>query len=120
MLDTITINGTSFPRPVDFKPQREDIYASEIKTMTGNILADRVGWRYSDITLTWEALTNSQVAALAGISGAVSFAFDDVSGEHSEQVMRTSVVAKRHKYQIGGVTYWKSVSVSLRFLEAHS
>lgn len=119
MYDTITLNGVEYPRPVSFKPQREDIYAAEITTFKGNVLKDKIGWKYSDITLEWDFLPQAKVESLVGITGAVDLVFDDVTGSHTESVARASIVAMRHRYQIDGSYYWKDVSIKLTFLDAH-
>lgn len=119
MYDTITLNGVEFPRPVSFKPQREDIYAAEITTFSGKTFKDRIGWKYSDLSLEWDFLPQSKVEALVNLSGAVNLTFDDATGSHTETVARSSIVAMRHRYQIEGVYYWKNVSVKLEFMDAH-
>ena len=118
--DTITINGVSYPRPVGFSPVREDVYASEYMTMTGTVKADRVGWRYSDIELKWEALPQSQVLSLTQLTDTFNFVFDDPEGSHTEVVRRMSSVAMRHRFLLNGVYYWKNVSVKLSFINLHS
>lgn len=120
-LDFIKINGNSIPRPPQFSPQREDIYAGDYTTCTGKRIADRVGWRYSDMTLSWEALPQSAVDVLVGMSGTCTLEFDDSDGNiHEESVIRTSIVALRHKYLQGGVTIWKNVSVNISFIGSHT
>ena len=117
----IAIDGTVIDRPPDFKPKRQDIYAGEITTCTGKLIADKIGWKYADMTLTWPALPQSAVTTLIGMSGSCTFAFYDMDGtRHSESVIRTSAVALRHRDTIGGVVYWKDVSVTIRFLNPHT
>lgn len=118
--DFITINGTDFPRPVKFAPQREDVIVSKITTMTGKILGDRIGWKFSDLTLSWDMLPQSLVEELTSIQGTAIISFDDVDGEYTEEANRQSVVQMRHRYTIGGVYYWKNVSVDFEFVNAHS
>ena len=118
--DTITIKGVHYPRPKDFAPTREDVYAAEYTTMSGSYRADRVGWKFSDIELKWDALPHSQVLELTKLSGTYQFTFDDPTGFNYEQVRRISAVSMRHRYQINGVTYWKNVSVKFSFLDTHT
>lgn len=118
--DTITINSVTYPRPVVFAPRREDVYAAEYTTMTGKTKADIVGWKYADIELKWDALSQTQVQSLTALSGTFTFAFDDPSGTHSETVRRKSAVSMRHRYQQGGVYYWRDVSVKLSFINTNS
>lgn len=116
----ITIGSTQIYRPREFKPKRVDVYAGQYTTCTGKTIADKIGWKYDDLELSWEALPESMVLALAGISGAVTMAFDDVDGAKSETVIRTSAVQMRHRDTIGGVTYWRDVSVGVSFINVHN
>lgn len=118
--DYITIDGTQINRPREFKPKRVDVYAGEYTTCTGKVIADRIGWKYDDLTLSWEALSEDKVLALASMTGQATFAFDDVDGAKSETVIRTSAVQMRHRDTIGGVTYWRDVSVEVTFINVHN
>lgn len=120
-LDHIKINGSSIVRPVELKLEREDIYAAEITTMTGKVIADKVGWKYADMTLNWKALPQSSIEVLLAMDGANEFEFDDPSGDTlTENVIRTSVVQLRHPYKIDNVTWWRDVSVTIKFISAHN
>ena len=122
-LDTITINSTSITRPPKFAPARVDVYKGEYTTCIGKTIADRVGWKYEDMTLEWDALPQSMVDALIQMdSGGVStITFDSPSGATvTENIIRTSAVAMRHRQTISGVTYWKDVKLSIRFIDAHT
>lgn len=119
-LDYIVINDEQIYRPPAFAPEKEDIYKGDYTTCTGKIIADRVGWKFSDMTLEWEALPQSMVDVLIGMSGVCTMQFDDLDGSQcSEQVVRSSVVGMRHRYTQGGVTIWKEVKVSIRFIGSH-
>lgn len=119
-LDYIIINDEQVSRPPAFAPEKEDIYKGDYTTCTGKIIADRVGWKFSDMTLEWEALPQSMVDVLIGMSGVSTMQFDDLDGNQcQEQVVRSSVVAMRHRYTQGGVTIWKEVKVSIRFIGSH-
>lgn len=120
-LNYIQINGTSIPRPPAFAPQREDIYKGDYVTCTGKMIADRVGWRYAEMTLEWDALPQNYVDVLVDISGACVLQFDDADGNmHEEQIVRSSLVGRRHKYTQNGVTIWKNVSVNIKFIGSHT
>lgn len=120
-LDYIKINSESIRRPPGFAPEREDIYRGDYVTCTGKTIADRIGWKYSDMSLEWDALPQSMVDVLVGMSGACTLEFDDADGEiHEEQVVRTSIVALRHKYTQGGVTIWKNVKTQIMFIGSHT
>ena len=120
-LDYIIINGEQIPRPPKFMPAREDIYKGDYVTCTGKIIADKVGWKYSDMTLEWDGLPQQAVDVLVNMSGVGSMVFDDLDGEIvEEQIVRTSAVALRHRYTLGGVVVWKKVKINIRFIGSHT
>lgn len=121
-LDYIKINNEQLYRPPEFKPEREDIYKGDYTTCTGKIIADRVGWKFADMTLEWDALPQRMVDVLVGMSGACMLDFDDLDGDfHQEQIVRTSAVGLRHRYTTpAGETLWKNVSVSIKFIGSHT
>ena len=106
-------------KPREFRPGREDVYAGEYTTLTGATIADRIGWKFSDLTLTWDALPQDMVDILIGINGPASMTFDAEDGTYTESVIRLSAVALKNRATINGVTFWKNVSVQLRFLNVH-
>lgn len=121
MSDYIYFNNTeALPRPVNFSPDREDVYAGEITTCTGKLIADRIGWKYADITLEWSALPQSDVEKLISITDVVPFTFEDVDGEHTENVIRKKAVSMKNRNTINGVVYWRNVSIELVFIDVHN
>ena len=113
----ITVDGTQFPRPVDFAPRIVDLYAGELETMSGKKQKDKIGTRYGDITLAWDWLPEEKVMALCNIEGEVILIFDDPTGDTiSQKIARKSVVQKRHRYTENGVAYWRGVSVEIEFM----
>ena len=119
--DYITINGNQILRPPAFAPQIEDIYAGEYTTCTGKTVGDVVGWKYSDATLTWDALPQSSVDVLVAMSGENTLTFVNPSGMiTTETVIRDSVVQLQNRNTIRGEVWWKNVSVQIRFINAHS
>lgn len=119
-LDYITIGGERLYKPPGFAPQIEDIYAGEYMTCTGKTVGDRIGWKWSDMTLEWDALPQSMVDILVGLSGAATLVFDSPLGTQTEQIIRSSAVQLRNRNTIRGETIWRNVSVSIRFIDAHS
>lgn len=108
-------------RPNDFNIDREDIYAGEYITCTGSIKADRVGWRYADMTLTFDELTPDALNILTGMYGAITLYFDDSDGSHEEQVIKTGFTNTPTRLTLpNGEAIWKNVGVSLRFIDAHN
>lgn len=120
-LSYIKINDTPIWRPPNFAPSHEDIYKGDYETCTGKVIADRVGWKYADMSLQWDALPQNMVDVLVNMSGECTLEFDDLSGEITqEQIVRTSAVGLRHRHTQGGVTIWKNVSVNIKFIESHT
>lgn len=119
--DYITINGNQILRPPAWAPQIEDIYAGEYTTCTGKTVGDVVGWKYSDATLTWDALPQSSVDVLVAMSGENTLTFVSPSGTATtETVIRDSVVQLQNRNTIRGEVWWKNVSVTIRFINAHN
>ena len=120
-LDYIIINGEQIPRPPKFSPAREDIYKGNYVTCTGKTIADRIGWKYSDMSLEWDGLPQQAVDVLVNMSGVNTIVFDDLDGEIvEEQIVRSSAVALRHRYTFGGVVIWKKVKVEIKFIGSHT
>lgn len=120
-LSYIKINDIPIWRPPTFAPSHEDIYKGDYETCTGKVIADRVGWKYADMSLQWDALPQSMVDVLVNMSGACTLEFDDLSGEIAqEQIVRASAVGLRHRHTQGGETIWKNVSVNIKFIGSHT
>ena len=120
-LDYIKIDGTDIYRPPKFTPQKEDIINGDYTTCTGKRLGDYVGWRYADMTLEWDALPQSMVSVLTDMTGTSTITFDNLDGVTvTENIIRTSVVAMRHRQTVAGGVLWRGVKVSIRFIDAHT
>ena len=101
-------------------PEHEDVYAGEYTTCTGATIADRIGWKFADMTLEWGALPQSAVDVLVGLSGTFKLKFDDMDGTYYEETaIRDSIISLRNRNTINGVTYWKNVSLKVRFIDVH-
>lgn len=106
-------------KPANFSPQHEDVYAGEYTTCTGAIKADRIGWRYADMSLSWDALPQSEVNILLGITSGDTLTFDDMDGTHTENIIRTGIIGLKHRYTVRGTTWWRDVSMDVRFIDVH-
>lgn len=107
-------------KPADFAPQREDVYAGEYTTCTGAIKADRIGWKYADLTLSWDALPQDDVDILLGITSGNTLTWDDIDGTTiTENIIRTSVVGLKHRNTVRGTTWWRDVTMEVRFIDVH-
>lgn len=120
---TLTIGAVEHElyRPNNFNPAREDVYAAEYVTCTGKVIADRIGWRYSDMRMQWDAIPDAQLAALLSMSGECELTFADADGTHTEKVIRTgqSITATRHTGP-DGTPLWVDVECGIRFITTHS
>ena len=120
-LTKIKINGAELDRPPAFSPKREDVYAGEYTTCRGETIADRVGWKYADLSLQWDALPQEQVQVLVNMQGVCTIEFDDADGtNHTENIIRDSTVHLRNRNTIAGVTWWKNVQTEVRILNVHN
>lgn len=123
VFNTITINGTEIYRGNDFTLQRENIYAGEIETCTGKRCADLVGWRYADLTISWDTLPQDQLLSILGLSGeAVAMTFESETGDVvTEQVIPTAITSTATRYTLpDGSALWQGISLGIRFIEAHN
>ena len=120
---TMTVLQSSFmlPRPLNFAVQREDIYAGQYTTCTGATRADCIGWKYSDMTWSWDGLKQSDVEKLCGLTGECTLIFDDPSGDTIEEsFIRTSVVSMRCRNKFEDEYWWTGVSCSISFIDSHT
>ena len=120
--NTITIDSKTYYRPNGFTPAREYVYAGEITTCTGKTVADLVGWKYSDITLEWDSLPQSQLENLLAMNGTeVTLTFTDVDGTTaSESVIPLTHSMTATRSYNNGNPVWKEVETSLRFINVHN
>lgn len=122
VFNTITINDTEIFRGNDFTLQREWIYAAEIETCTGKRCADVVGWRYQDLTLSWDNLPQDQLQAILDLSGSeVDMTFSNEKNETvTEKVIptvTTSQVTRLTDPQ--GDIAWQGIGLTVKFINAH-
>ena len=118
---TITQSGFTLPRPLNFAIQREDIYAGQYTTCTGATRADRIGWKYSDMTWSWDGMKQSDVEKLCGLTGECTLIFDDPSGDTIEEsFIRSSVVSMRCRNKFEDEYWWTGVSCSISFIDSHT
>lgn len=126
--DTITITDSygsscTIRRPDNFSPTFEDVYSNEYVTMTGDVKADRIGWKFADMELKWAALSENEVLSLmTSIHGnvftiSVDTAYNRIFEEKARAISQTQI---RHRYKQNGQYYWKDVSVKISFLKTHS
>ena len=121
IFNSITIDGVQVFRPNDMPIAREDVYAGEYTTCTGKTIADRIGWKYSDMSLEWDTLTDEMLNALISLSGAFDITFTDFDGSHTETVIRDDFTSTPTRLtSFNGASVWKDVALKVRFLNVHS
>jgi len=121
VFESITINGVRFYRPNNFSLRREDVLAGEYTTCTGKLIADRIGWKYSDMTLSWDTLPQAMLDALTGLSGPVQMVFTDSDGAHTETIIRGAFTNTPTRFtDYNGAVMWSNVSVEVRFVNVHN
>lgn len=123
IFNSITIDDNEIFRGNDFALQREYIYAGEYETCTGKRCADRVGWRYSDLTISWDNLPQDQLEYLLALNGEeVDFTFANESGTTVTEKVRPAVIASQASVLTDpyGDKSWKNISLQIQFTEAHN
>lgn len=121
IFNSITINGVQIFRPNDMPIAREDVYAGEYTTCTGKTIADRIGWKYSDMSLEWDTLTDAMLNALIGLRGAFEITFEDYDGTHTEKVIRDDFTSTPTRFtSFEGKSVWRDVGLKVRFLNVHT
>ena len=119
---TILINGEEIYMPNDFEPSREHVYAAEYTTCTGKIIADVIGWRYSEMELKWDTLPQDMLLILTGMSGVCTMTFKDVDGRTvTEEVRPTSqVFIGTRMTGYDGEPLWRNISLGVSFINVHN
>ena len=123
VFNTITIDSNVIYRGNDFTLQREWIYAGEYETCTGKRCADLVGWRYSDLTISWDNLPQAQLDALLNLTGAeVTMTFSNEKGTSvNEKVIPRIITSQASRLtDVFGSVSWINISLQLQFTEAHN
>lgn len=122
--NTISIDSNVIYRGNDFTLQREYIYAGEYETCTGKRIADLVGWRYANITVTWDALPQSMLSDIMALTGeAVDFTFSNELGASVTESVRPNVIssqATRFTNPYDNSIVWRNVSLQMTFINAHN
>lgn len=123
VFNTITLNGEEIFRGNDFTLSREWIYAGEYETCTGKRVGDIVGWRYADLSLTWDNLPQSQLQKVIGLNGsAVAMTFSNEFNETvTEMVIPTVTTAQVTRItDPQGNVAWSGIGLTLKFINAHN
>ena len=121
IFNTIIIDEKEIFRPNNFTLQREQIYSGEIETCTGKRLADRVGWRYADLSLGFDTLPQDQLNKLLSLTGAVEMEFvGEENNTITEQVILKTSSATATRLTKDGSAVWSGISAEVQFINAHN
>lgn len=123
VFNSITINGTEIYRGNAFTLQREWIYAGEVVTCTGKVCADVVGWRYSNVTISWDTLPQDQLQDILSLNGeAVDMTFSNERNETvTEKVIPQVISSQVTRFtDPSGNVAWRGITLELRFINAHN
>lgn len=121
IFDTLYINGRQVFRPNDFEIRREDVYAGEYTSCTGRILADKIGWKFSDLTMKWDILPDADLAYLTSLSGPFALKFRDNDGAHTETVIRRGFTNTPTRITgPEGSKIWTGVEMEVTFINVHN
>lgn len=123
VFNTISIDSNEIYRGNDFTLQREYIYAGEYVTCTGKRCADVVGWRYSDLTVTWGNLPHGQLENILALSGLeVDMTFENERGASVTEKVIPRIISSQASRLTDpyGRKAWTNISLQLQFTEAHN
>ena len=121
IFDTLYINGRQVFRPNDFEIRREDVYAGEYTSCTGRILADKIGWKFSDLTMKWDILPDADLAYFTTLSGPFTLKFRDNDGVHTETVIRRGFTNTPTRITgPEGSKIWTGVEMEVSFINVHN
>lgn len=121
--NTISIDNKEIFRGNEFALQREYIYAGQYETCTGKRCADVVGWRYSDLTINWGNLPQSQLEDILDLNGTeVEMTFESESGASVTEKVIPLVISSQASLHTDpfGNKAWTNISLQLQFTEAHN
>ncbi len=121
-LDYMNINGFDIPYPNDFAPAKVPNIINEMVTLTGKVVADVNGWRYGDVTLSWDTLLDADLQNLLAAIGDSTFpiTFVDIDGaEHTVNAVLRGRANIKTPIFYNGATVWKDVSVPLSFPDCY-
>lgn len=122
IFNTIKLNDNEIFRPSDFTLQREQIYAAEYETCSGKRVGDLIGWRYADMTLSFDTLPQAQLDVLLQLSGETSMKFVDEEGNEVTETVIPKVLAMTATRftRPDGSAVWRGIGLGVQFIDAHN
>lgn len=123
IFNTISIEEVEIFRGNNFTLEREWIYAAEIETCTGKRCADVVGWRYKDLTISWDNLPQDQLQTILDLDGSeVNMTFTNEQNQSvTEAVIPLVTTAQITRLtDPNGDIAWTGIGLQIRFINAHN
>lgn len=123
IFNTISIEEVEIFRGNNFSLEREWIYAAEIETCTGKRCADVVGWRYKDLTISWDNLPQDQLQTILDLDGSeVNMTFTNEQNQSvTEAVIPLVTTAQITRLtDPNGNVAWSGIGLQVRFINAHN
>lgn len=123
IFNTISIEEVEIFRGNNFTLEREWIYAAEIETCTGKRCADVVGWRYKDLTISWDNLPQDQLQTILDLDGSeVNMTFTNEQNQSvTEAVIPLVTTAQITRLtDPNGNVAWSGIGLQVRFINAHN
>ena len=123
IFNTISIEEVEIFRGNNFSLEREWIYAAEIETCTGKRCADVVGWRYKDLTISWDNLPQDQLQMILDLDGSeVNMTFTNEQNQSVTEavipLVTTAQITRLTDPQ--GNVAWSGIGLQVRFINAHN
>lgn len=123
IFNTISIEEVEIFRGNNFSLEREWIYAAEIETCTGKRCADVVGWRYKDLTISWDNLPQDQLQTILDLDGSeVNMTFTNEQNQSVTEavipLVTTAQITRLTDPQ--GNVAWSGIGLQVRFINAHN
>lgn len=124
-MNYITINGVQYPHPIDFAMQKTPNIVSTIKTMSGKSISDVNGWKYDDVQLKWEWISETVLRSLlsATADGEIfTFGFCDpeTGALKTVNAYRTSSTCmETRSLDTSGNAVWKNIQIEFSFPDCY-
>lgn len=123
IFNTISIDEVEIFRGNNFTLEREWIYAAEIETCTGKRCADVIGWRYKDLSISWDNLPQDQLQTILDLDGSeVNMTFTNEQNQSvTEAVIPLVTTAQITRLtDPNGNVAWSGIGLQVRFINAHN
>lgn len=120
----LKFNGFQIPYSNSLAMGTEPNIINESVTLDGNLIADINGWRYSDVTLSWDYLKLHELQILLEetdpMRGTFRFEFlDPYEGSVNINALRVGGISQKTQFiDDRGNIVWTGIQITLRFPDA--